>query len=323
MLSEQPDDYRDLVQRLGALQLRLSDGEQNLIRQRQTLHSLPALIPSNLAAQNDTQPSLQELGSQVENLISNLDVSWRPHLDTNEKAEEHSSGEAGIGRNNSMLRWLFALAGASQRLEERDPLVVGQDGGEMHPIDSRGGRKSAAASVSRVDCFYPLHTHCLQRKTILPAPPLPTVAAHHVSHVAALRVAKEKVSALRTIHNSSAGENAPSEDTRQLRNMDEIELQRSNSIIYDSLLGEETDFFDSLKGFVHEMAELEDRVEKELKIKQKLLLDAYKEDAQGITKDEDTTNHPGGPWHLELRQPSEGFGLDFEVGGSRYQTTMF
>jgi hypothetical protein len=318
MLSEQPDDHRDLVQRLSALQFRLSDGEQNLIRQRQTLRSLHALIPSNLAAQNDTRPSLQELGSQVENLISNLDVSWRPHLDT-KKVEEHSSGEAGEGGNNSMVRWLFALAGASQRMEERDPPAVGQ---EMYPIDTRGGRKSAPASVSRIGYFYSFHTHCLQRKTILPAPPLPTVAAHHVSHIAALRLAKEKLSTIRAIHDSSVGENASSEDARRLKNVDEIELQRSISIIYDSLLGEETDLSDSLKGFVHEMAELEDRVEKELKIKQRLLLDAYKEDTQGIGENKDATNHPEDPWQLELRQPSEEFGLDFEVSGSR-QTTMF
>jgi hypothetical protein len=136
-------------------------------------------------------------------------------------------------------------------------------------------------------------------------------------------MAKETVANLRTIQDSSLEETAPTEDVHQPKNVEEIQLQNTNSIVYDSLLGEEADFSTSLKRFMHEMAELEDRVERELEIKQKLLLEAYKEDQQAIDEDEDGTNHLERPWHSQLQQPSEGLKLDFEVSGRCYRASVF
>jgi hypothetical protein len=153
MLSEQPDDYRDLVQRLSALQLNLSEGEQNLIRQRRTLHSLKALIPSNNPTQSDNQPTLQELGSRIADLTSKLDLSWGSHLNTKEHNEEAGNEESGSRGEDLVVRWLFALAGASRSLEEGDCPSTLQTVGETGPADRRRVRKSVAASVSRLGCF--------------------------------------------------------------------------------------------------------------------------------------------------------------------------
>jgi hypothetical protein len=142
---------------------------------------------------------------------------------------------------------------------------------------------------------------------------LPTVAAHHASHLEAISVAKDRVANLRAIQDSSLEGNAHFEEAHDLKNGEQIQPQDTNSIVYSSLIGEEADLSGSLKRFMQEMAELDDRVEKELEIKQRLLLEAYGEDKRAIGHDERGMNHPERSWHSALQQPFEGVGLDFEV----------
>jgi len=148
----------------------------------------------------------------------------------------------------------------------------------------------------------------MQRKTILPAPPLPTAAAHRSSHLDTLRAANDKLSNLRMIHSSSPEENIIAENHEM-----ETTIPTSSSVVYDSFVAEESTLSSTLKTFLLEIEELEDRLEKQLEIKQSLLVKAHKEHEQAVDGD-NTVNHRKYFRHSELRNPSEAFRLDFEVG---------
>ena len=64
-----------------------------------------------------------------------------------------------------------------------------------------------------------------------------------------------------------------------------------------------------------EMAELEGRLERELEIKQKMLMDAYNEELNASNVQSMNGNHQDA-WSPALRQPSKEFTLDFEVSSN-------
>ena len=117
MLCEQPEDYRDLIQRMSALQLRLSEEEQNLSRQNQAIRSLKASV---LSLRGEHQSSLQELQNRVSDLTSTLDPSWLVPSDPERASEGSNNARFGTGDDENVLKWLLAMAGASRGVSKDD-----------------------------------------------------------------------------------------------------------------------------------------------------------------------------------------------------------
>lgn len=124
------------------------------------------------------------------------------------------------------------------------------------------------------------------------------MAANYASHLEILSAAKSKVSQLQVAQLSSQEEENFAEQT----SIQETRPLEPKSLAYESLDGQANEFSDSVQRFIDEMAELEERLERELEIKQNLLAEAYREDV----------TH-GDQWYSELLKPSEEFKLDFEV----------
>ena len=153
MLSEQPDHYRDLVQRLSALQLRMSEGEKNFVREKQKITSLRALIGSDLVANGNNQQSIQELRALVSNLTAKLGSSWRLPPDS-EAAESHSDSHIDNGGDDLLLQWLFAHAGVLRHLGGKPS--VGGDTGSSDSLEGKRPHRSILVNVSEIAMRPPL-----------------------------------------------------------------------------------------------------------------------------------------------------------------------
>lgn len=157
MLCEQPDDYRDLIQRMTSLQIRLSGEEQNLARQRQLIRSLKTSIASKIPSENHDEPSLQALQAQVSELVSKLDPSWQVALDLERASSVSPNAQPEAGDDTTILHWSLAIAGTSRQLYNENDDKSNKD---LQLTNTKGTRKSMG-NVSGT------HRHVLSSLTAL------------------------------------------------------------------------------------------------------------------------------------------------------------
>jgi hypothetical protein len=110
-----------------------------------------------------------------------------------------------------------------------------------------------------------------KRMTILPAPPLPTVAAHHSTHTEMMRRLQEEVTNLRT---------RLVESTDLAEGGDLKRENKSGGGAFTSMMDEEANLTRLIGGFHEELEELEVILEKELEKRQEAIVALYEQQQQ-------------------------------------------
>lgn len=174
--------------------------------------------------------------------MKDVEVSFKDYWDRIIKKYQSSlymDGEkdAGSTKADHTLEWMFSIAGITQTKEGTlSSTEGGVDGANRNVEEKKKSRHS-------------------KRMTILPAPPLPTAAAHHFTHTEMMQRLQSEVANLRT------GLVEPTDLAER-----EGESKQENKTpggVFVSLMDEETNLTDLIGRFHEELEELDVVLERE------------------------------------------------------------
>jgi hypothetical protein len=222
--------------------LGLSKERDDLAQKRRNIETLRIAMSSSSNGQGETS-------------MEDVEACFKDYWDRIIKKYQSSvymDGEKDVGstKGNHTLEWMFSIAGITQKKEG----TLSPTEGDVDDIveEKKKPRES-------------------KRMTILPAPPLPTVAAHHSTHIEMIRRLQEEVTNLRT-------ESVESPDLAQ--GGDSKRENKSGGGVFTSLMDEEANLTGLIGRFYEELEELEVILEKELGKRQEAVVALYEQQQQ-------------------------------------------
>jgi hypothetical protein len=212
------------------LLLHLSKERDILAQKRRNIESLRTAMSSSSNEQGGTE-SMEDLEASFKDYWNRIIKKYQSSMYLN------GEKDSGSTKGNHTLEWMFSITGITQT---KEGTLSSTEGG----VDDMSGNVEEKKK--------PRHS---KRMTILPAPPLPTVAAHHSTHTEMMQRLQAEVTNLRTGLVESADLAGRGDSKRE---------NKIGDGVFTSFMDEETNLTGLIGRFHEELEELDLILETEL-----------------------------------------------------------